>query len=108
MSNNSPIIWQEGMRKIRYDPSLSRKEREAQLRQSAKEAGILPPDENDNDIILYTIEDIQRIFKIGRTKAYALVASPGFPTIKIKKKTLVPKKQLNKWIDQNIGKTWSF
>lgn len=106
MSNASPIVWREGMKEIRYDPSLSRTERDALLRQSAKEAGMLPPDENDKDIVLYTIEDIQRIFQIGRTKAYALVASAGFPTIRINKKTLVPKKQLNEWIDKNIGKSW--
>ena len=109
MSNSSPIVWREGMREIRYDPSLSRTEREARLRQSAKEAGMLLPDEEDNDkeIILYTIEDIQRIFQIGRTKAYALVASAGFPKIRINKKTLVPKKQLIEWIDRNIGNSLS-
>ena len=34
---------------------------------------------------MYTVDDIQNIFMIGRTKAYQLMSSSGFPAIKLNK-----------------------
>lgn len=56
------------------------------------------------DIILYTKEDIQQIFKLGRDKTYQLMNSRGFPTIKIGRTSYVPKDKLEKWINGNVGK----
>jgi len=58
----------------------------------------------NNDIILYTKQDIQSIFKLGRDKTYQLMNSKGFPTIKIGKVSYVPKDKLEKWINGNVGK----
>lgn len=60
------------------------------------------------EIVLYNINDIQRIFGIGRTKAYQLVSSSGFPSIKLNKKIVVPKPQLLEWIGKNCGKTFHY
>ena len=57
------------------------------------------------DIVLYTIDDIQRIFKIGRTKAYQLMCSSGFPSFKLNRTMYVYKKKLEEWIVKNSGKT---
>lgn len=63
----------------------------------------------DNQIpILYDVNDIQNIFKIGRSKAYQLLSSSGFPSIKLNKKLLVEKGKLEDWISKNSGKTYEY
>lgn len=59
-------------------------------------------------IILYDVNDIQEIFKCGKRQSYQLIHTNGFPSIKIGKKILVEKTALEKWIDQNKGKTVLF
>lgn len=58
--------------------------------------------EEQNDI-LYTKNDIQRIFKCSENTAYKLINTKGFPTLKIGKKYLIPKNQLMIWINENVG-----
>ncbi len=58
--------------------------------------------------VLYNVDDIQRIFMIGRSKAYQLLSSRGFPTIKLNKKMLVEKNKLEEWIAKNSGKTYIY
>ena len=60
------------------------------------------------DPVLYNVNDIQRIFQIGRSKAYQLLSSSGFPTIKLNKKLLVEKSKLEEWIAKNCGKTYIY
>ena len=59
--------------------------------------------QDDNNIKLYTIADIQKIFHIGKNKTYKLMQLRGFPTIQIGKTILVPHNQLFQWINQNIS-----
>lgn len=63
---------------------------------------------DNNDLILYTVDDIQRIFKIGRSKAYQLLSSSGFPAIRLNKKLLVEKGTLEDWICKHSGKTYIY
>lgn len=58
----------------------------------------------NNDIILYTPQDIQRIFMCGKNQAYQIMHSSGFPKIQIGRKLYVPKDKLEKWINGNVGK----
>lgn len=58
----------------------------------------------EDDIVLYTIKDIQRIFHMGRTKASALIHSNGFPVVQINRRYFVEKKALEKWLKQQEGK----
>lgn len=58
--------------------------------------------------VLYDVDDIQSIFKIGRTKAYQLLSSSGFPAIKLNKKLLVERSKLEDWISKNSGKTYLY
>lgn len=59
----------------------------------------------DNDIILYTPKDIQRIFGLGRDKTYNLIRSSGFPKIQIGREYYIPKDKLEKWVSGNVGKS---
>lgn len=56
----------------------------------------------EEELIMYTIEDVMKIFRIGRNKAYNLCKTKGFPAIKKGAKTLIPKIQLMKWIKENL------
>lgn len=58
--------------------------------------------------VLYNVDDIQHIFNIGRSKAYQLLSSSGFPAIKLNKKLLVEKGKLEEWIAKNSGKTYVY
>lgn len=58
----------------------------------------------NDDIILYTPSDIQKIFMCGKNQAYQLIHSNGFPKIQINRKLYVPKDKLEKWINGNTGK----
>ena len=60
------------------------------------------------DIKLYNVDDIQRIFGIGRSKAYQLLSSSGFPAIKLNKKILVEKSKLEEWISKTSGKSYTY
>ena len=51
----------------------------------------------------YTIEDIQRIFRCGRDKAYEIVHCSGFPKMTIGRKILIYPDALKKWIQQNYN-----
>lgn len=62
----------------------------------------------EQEPILYTIEDIQRIFKIGRTSVYQLVNAPGFPSFRLNKKIYVPRDKLLVWINKMNGKTFDY
>lgn len=61
-----------------------------------------------NDIVLYTVDDIQKIFKCGKRQAYCLVNSSGFPKIRINRRILVPKDKLEKWINTYTGKEFKY
>lgn len=63
---------------------------------------------DNNNIILYTVDDIQAIFKIGRSKAYQLMSSSGFPTMRLNKKLLVEKSKLEDWVSKQSGKTYIY
>lgn len=62
----------------------------------------------NEDMILYTVEDIQRIFSLGRTKAYQLVSMRGFPAIRLNRKIYIPKEKLEDWIKKNTGKCLNY
>ena len=58
--------------------------------------------------MLYTVDDIREIFQIGRTKAYQLMVSDGFPSFRLNKKLYVSSEKLSDWIDKNTRKTYKF
>lgn len=50
------------------------------------------------DKLFYTTNDIKQMLDIGTTKVYNLLASDGFPSIKIGHKYVVPKDAFDKWV----------
>ena len=61
-------------------------------------------DNKEDDVIIYTIKDIQRILGIGKNNAYKLLQLPSFPFIKIGKRYLIPKDDFEKWIKGSLYK----
>lgn len=59
------------------------------------------------EVVLYTVDDIQRMFKMGRTKAYELMSAKGFPSFRINSRLYVEKNKLCLWISKRDGKTFS-
>ena len=55
---------------------------------------------------LLTPKDLQYIFGIGKNRAYELMNSSGFPTLKINNRMYVSKTALNKWIDIYTGRQY--
>ena len=60
------------------------------------------------DIVLYNVVDIQSIFKIGRTQAYRLMNTRGFPAIKLNNRLYVPREKLRDWINKYTGKNFIY
>lgn len=63
---------------------------------------------SDNDIIVYTVSDIQRIMSLGRTRVYELMRSDGFPSIKLNNRIYITKKNFEKWLDKNTNKVFRY
>lgn len=61
-----------------------------------------------DSIILYTVNDIQRIFHIGRTKAYELMSANGFPSFRMNSRMYVEQNELRSWINKRQGKSFSY
>ena len=49
-----------------------------------------------------TVSELQSILKISRTQAYALVALPNFPKIRIGKSIRIPQIELDKYLKHNL------
>ena len=60
------------------------------------------------DPVLYTVKDIQRIFKCGKRQAYCMVNSAGFPSIRLNHRILTPKNKLEVWIDTYSGRKFTY
>lgn len=63
---------------------------------------------DDKGIVLYTVDDIREIFKIGRTNAYALMSANGFPSFKMNAKLYVKREHLIAWLEKRPGKTFQY
>lgn len=61
-------------------------------------------EEQKRGVILYTVKDIEKIFKIGQIQAYALVNSSGFPSVRINRRVYVEAEQLREWLNSYRGK----
>lgn len=53
---------------------------------------------------MLTIEDVQTILNIKKTKAYQLVNTPGFPSLKIDSMIRIPEDKFEEWIKHYTGK----
>ena len=51
---------------------------------------------------MLTIKDIQNNLGIGKNNAYRLIKSPGFTTIKIGRKYLIPDDEFETWVQNSL------
>lgn len=51
-----------------------------------------------------TVEELQTVLGIGRTKAYKLAKEPGFPSFKVGRRTLVYRDELTNWLAERSKK----
>lgn len=58
----------------------------------------------NNDKLTYSVTELMKVLGIGRNNAYELVNRPDFPSLRIAKRILIPKKELNEWISANVSK----
>lgn len=52
------------------------------------------------EVKAYTVDDVARMLKIGRTKAYNLVREGYFKTVRIGNTIRVSKKSFDEWLDE--------
>ena len=50
------------------------------------------------ETVFYDVDDLARIMKIGKTKAYNLMNYKGFPVQKIGKRKVVESQALQRWV----------
>lgn len=60
------------------------------------------------DTIIYTVTDVQNILSLGRTKAYELMRSDGFPSVKLNNRLYVSKENFEKWFDKQTNKVYHY
>lgn len=56
---------------------------------------------------MLTVEDIMRIFHMGKNRAYGMMRAQGFPSIRINNRSYVTRSDLNDWIKKYKGKEFS-
>lgn len=54
------------------------------------------------DKMAFTVEELASILGISRSCAYKLIREPGFPVVNIGRRVLIPRKALEKWINDKI------
>ena len=53
---------------------------------------------------VFTVSQVSKFLNVGITKAYELCHSKGFPVVQIGRKLLVPRKQLELWLEEQTTK----
>lgn len=53
--------------------------------------------------ITLTVEELIKFLGISRQTAYQLCRTEGFPALRIGRRVLIPKKQLEVWIEEHMG-----
>lgn len=53
--------------------------------------------------LMLSVKELATVLGIGRTSAYELTKTKGFPSIKIGSRVVIPKEKLIEWIDKNTG-----
>lgn len=60
------------------------------------------PQDNPN---LYTVDEIKKILRCGKNKAYEVVNSRGFPAIRLGKSIRIPKDKFHQWLTEQSETT---
>lgn len=55
-----------------------------------------------NEKLTLSVEEAGKLLGVSRQVAYQLIHRSDFPTLHIGRRILVPKKQLEEWMDRNV------
>ena len=58
-----------------------------------------------NEKLTLSVEEAGKLLGVSRQVAYQLIHRADFPTLHIGRRILVPKKQLEEWMDRNVTGT---
>ena len=58
--------------------------------------------------IIYKVSDIQTILSLGKTRAYELMRSDGFPSFKLNNRIYITKQNFDKWLEKYTNKTFRY
>ena len=93
---------QKNQKQIRtYKKKLSVDQREEEY------MGNNSQNQKQEDYSVMSAKDLASRLHIGRDKAYALIKSKGFPSIKLGGRYIVTSKALNEWLDQYEYKSFT-
>lgn len=56
------------------------------------------------DMEFLTVEDIQRILRVGKNRAYQLCKRGDFPVVKLNSQYRIPKAEFEKWCEKQMYK----
>ena len=56
-----------------------------------------------NEKLTLSVEEAGKLLGVSRQVAYQLIHRPDFPTLHIGRRVLVPKKQLEAWMDRQVN-----
>ena len=56
-----------------------------------------------NEKLTLSVEEAGKLLGVSRQVAYQLIHRPDFPTIQIGRRVLIPKKQLEEWMDRQVN-----
>lgn len=59
-------------------------------------------EQNSKQVLCYDMKELAKIIPLGKSYLYNLVHSKGFPKIKVGRRILIPKKALEKWLEENL------
>ena len=49
-----------------------------------------------------SVEELAVFLSISRSVAYKLIHEPGFPVVKVGRRVIIPKKALERWMENKI------
>ena len=55
---------------------------------------------------LITVKEFINEYGVGANKAYEIVNSKGFPSIRLGKKILIIRNKIDEWLNDNIGESF--
>lgn len=58
-----------------------------------------------NEKLTLSVDEAGKLLGVSRQVAYQLIHRPDFPTLHIGRRVLVPKKQLEAWMDRHVTGT---
>lgn len=59
-------------------------------------------EQTSSESLTYSVEQTAKILGISRSKLYELLHRPDFPVVDIGHRKLIPRRQLEQWLDRQV------